>query len=216
MTSERYKSLRLFFIVFAVCVATLGFISYAQGQQATTTSEKVEAVQQEVQANNSQLDTTTIAAVGGTAAGIVAVVKGLLDQRLNSKRDRTTDVDAGRFIILISKLYQAKYLYPHMTDKEILDLPISNNPMSKMTLGQAITSEAELWANGNQQYWGTPSPQMSVPTMTTVDAVKTKDNYPTIVGVADNQKPVTKQTTPATQATPATTNTTTSTSTVGK
>ena len=121
---------------------------------SSSTSEKVEAVQEEVQANNAQLDTTTIAAAGGTAAGVIAVVKGLLDQRLNSKRDKTTDVDAGRFIILVSKFYQAKYLYPHMTDKEILDLPISNNPMSKMTLGQAMTGEADLWANGNQQYLG--------------------------------------------------------------
>ena len=138
---------------------------YAQQTNETETSPQP--------ANGNGVDPATIATVGvGGAAGAIAIVKQLLDQRKNTARDRTTDADAGRFIILVSKLMQAQYLYPYMTVKEILDLPISNNPMSRQTLGQAITAEAELWAVGNQQYWGIPSPQMSVPTATTVEAIK--------------------------------------------
>lgn len=126
------------------------------------------------------IDASTATGAGIAGAGaLIAIVKQVLDQRKNTRRDRTTDEDAGRFIILISKFYQAKYLYPKMTDREILDLPISNNPMSKQTLGQAITAEAELWSIGNQQYWNIPSPQMSVPTLTTVEAVKGSTAGPT-------------------------------------
>ena len=135
---------------------------YAQNSTSTQTTT-----------NGGGVDPATIATVGvGGAAGVIAIAKQLLDQRTNTKRDRSTDGDAGLFFSLLSKYFQAKYLYPHMTDKEILDLPISNNPMSKMTLGQAITSEADKWVAGNQQYWNIPMPQMSVPTATTVEAVK--------------------------------------------
>lgn len=121
----------------------------------------------------SGVDPATVATVGvGGAAGVIAIVKQLVDQKTNTKRDKSTDGDAGLIFSLLSKYFQAKYLYPHMTDKEILDLPVSNNPMSKMTLGQAITSEADKWVSGNQQYWNIPMPQMSVPTTTTVEAVK--------------------------------------------
>jgi len=187
-------TLRLILIVSSTAILwTWIGIEAAFGQQ-TTTAVTTQEPQPAIGGGE-------IATVGiGTAAGLIAIVQGLLNQRKNTKRDRTTDVDAGRFIILISKFYQAKYLYPHMTDKEILDLPISNNPMSKLTLGNAITSEAELWANGNQQYWGIPSPQMSVPTMTTVDAIKSKDEYPKVVVSADTQKSTAKPQTPGTVA----------------
>lgn len=119
------------------------------------------------------IDATTGTALGaGGVAGVIAVVKQVLDQRKNTARDKSTDGASGTFFVLMSKYFQAKYLYPQMTDREILDLPISNNPMSKQTLGQAITTEADKWAVGNQQYWNIPSPQMAVPTLTTVEAVK--------------------------------------------
>ena len=140
------------------------------------------------------VDPTIItAAAGGGAAGVIAIVKQLLDQRKNTARDRTTDADAGRFIILVSKLMQAQYLYPYMTVKEILDLPISNNPMSRQTLGQAITAEAELWSVGNQQYWGIPSPQMSVPTATTVEAIKSSTAAPSTQPPPPTNKPPAQQ-----------------------
>ena len=127
----------------------------------------------EQQDESGNVDPTTVATVGGgVAVGAIAIAKQLLDQRKNTARDKSTDAYAGTFFSLLSKYFQAKYLYPHMTDKEILDLPISNNPMSKMTLGQAITAEADKWVTGNQQYWNIPMPQMGVPTMTTVEAIK--------------------------------------------
>lgn len=116
--------------------------------------------------------TVVTAAAGGGVAGVVAIAKQLLDQRKNTARDRTTDKDAGYMFALISKWIQLKKLYPHMTDKEILDLPISNNPYSSLNLGQAITAEADKWVTGNEQYWGISMPTMSVPTATTVEAVK--------------------------------------------
>lgn len=201
MTSNAFtKNIRLFLLVFAATALILGCISYAKGQTPTSTSEKVEEVQQQVQATDQQLDLTTVGVVGGTAASVAAIVKGVMDQKTNTKRDRTTDRDAGKFIALMSKFYQAKYMYPHKTDKEILDMPISNNPMSLMTLGQAITAEADRWNEGNQQYWNLPAIQMSVPTNTTIEAVKNKESYPTIVGVSDTQKQV-KPESPATPAT---------------
>lgn len=145
--------------------------AYAQTNSTST--------QTTVTGNNDGVDPGTVAAIGvGGTASVIAIVKQWMDQKTNTKRDRTTDGDAGLFFSLLSKYFQAKYLYPHMTDKEILDLPISNNPMSKMTLGQAITAEADKWVSGNQQYWNIPMPQMSVPTQTTVEAVKSSTAAP--------------------------------------
>lgn len=136
--------------------------AYAQNSTSTQTNQ-----------GGGGVDPATVATVGvGGAAGAIAIVKQLMDQKTNAKRDRTTDGDAGYMFALISKWVQLKGLYPQMTDKEILDLPITNNPYSRMTLGQAITGEADKWVQGNQQYWNIPMPQMGVPTTTTVEAVK--------------------------------------------
>lgn len=156
-----------FLIVVAIPFWSYTTLSHAQ-QQTTTTPPPPAAPSPPI------IDATTGTAVAaGGAAGIIAIVKQILDQRKNKEIDKSTDRDVGVFVILISKFYQAKYLYPHMSDKQILDLPISNNPMSSKTLGQAITEEADAWAQFNQQYWNIPSPQMSVPSATTVNAVST-------------------------------------------
>ena len=165
--------------------------------QVNTTSQQVQEVKQQVEATDNQVDAATVTAAGGAVVGGIAVLKQIFNQRLNTKRDKTTDKDTGKFFALISKFYQAKYMYPHMTDKEILDLPISNNPMSKMTLGQSITAEADLWNEGNQQYWNLPAIQMAVPTNTTIQAIKSKESYPTVVAITDDQKQEKKEETTA-------------------
>ena len=182
--------------MFFTSAFVLGLISYASGQQTQTTSEKVEQVQQEVASNNAQIDTATVTSGVGIAGAGVILAKQLLDQHTNKKRDRTTDISAGRFIILQAKFYQAKKLYPHMTDSELLDLPVSNNPFATQTFGQAFTTEAELWADGNTTYWGAVKPNMSVPSATTVNAIKpTREDIksvipPVIDEMNDNQKAV--------------------------
>lgn len=220
MSANTYQNIKLFLIVFFASAFVLGLISYAHGQAATSTSEKVEEVQQQVQSNNVQIDAATATAGAGIVAGGIAVVKQILDQKTNKKRDRTTDIDAGRFIILMSKFYQAKKLYPHMTDAELLDLPVSNNPFATQTFGQAMTAEADMWADGNTVYWGAPKPNMSVPSATTVNAVKpTREDLKTVV-VPDTQTPVTPQASTQTPTPPAKAQTTTTTTpannTVGK
>ena len=173
------------FLVILGIVMIIGNLgAFAQSNSTPITTQNPETSQQ----TDTPVDAATVTAAGGLVVGGIAAIKGILNQRLNTKRDKTTDKDSGKFFALISKFYQAKYMYPHMTDKEILDLPISPNPMSKMTLGNAITAEADLWNEGNQQYWNLPAIQMGVPTMTTVDAVKSKESYPTVVAIADEKK----------------------------
>ena len=216
MSANTYQNIKLFLIVFFASAFVLGLISYAHGQ---STSEKVEEVQQQVQSNNVQIDAATATAGAGIVAGGIAVVKQMLDQKTNKKRDRTTDIDAGRFIILMSKFYQAKKLYPHMSDSELLDLPVSNNPFATQTFGQAMTAEADLWADGNTVYWGAPKPNMSVPTATTVNAIKpTREDLKTVAD-AGIQTPITQQASTQTPTPPeakAQTTTTPGNTTVGK
>ena len=180
MSSNTYKNLRLFFIVFFASAFVLGIINFVSAQTTTTNtmSEKVNEVQDQVASNTGQIDATTVVSGVGVVGAGIAVAKQLLDQKTNKKRDRTTDGDAGRFIILQSKFYQAKKLYPELSDSELLDLPVSNNPFATQTFGQAFTTEADLWADGNASYWGFPKPNMSVPTRTTVDAVKASTAAP--------------------------------------
>lgn len=160
-------------LIFACLVAGIGF---AMGQTTSSPTapvqQQVQEIKQETEGTSAQADATT-AGLGVAGAGVgLTLLKQFLDQRKNTTRDRTTDKDAGYMFALISKWVQLKGLYPHMTDKQLFDLPISNNPYSTMTLGQAITTEAEKWVTGNQQYWNVPMPVMSVPTLTTVEAVK--------------------------------------------
>ena len=188
MRSETYKTLRLAIIVFSVSVVVLGFVNYANGQQqsteqpvsgtpTTTTSTTTEVTPQQPQ--GVVIDPATATAIaGGSTAGVVAVVKSIFDQRGSKTRDKATDKDAGEMFALISKWVQCKKLYPNMTDSEILDLPISNNPYSNQTLGQAITGSADKWVEGNQTFWGIVPPKMSVPTTTTVEAVKQSTTAP--------------------------------------
>lgn len=176
------------FLITLGVIMILGDLGAFAQENTTITSQKVEEVQQQVQATDNQVDAATVTAAGGAVVGGIAVLKQIFNQRLNTKRDKITDKDTGKMFALISKFYQLKYMYPHMTDKEILDLPISPNPMSKLTLGNAITAEADLWNEGNQNYWGLPAINMGVPTGTTIQAIKSKDNYPTIVGITDDKK----------------------------
>lgn len=210
-----YKNINLFLIIFVASAFVLGLVSsYAYGQQQTTAtvSEKVNEVQDQIASNTSQIDTTTAAAGVGIAGAAVAVAKQFFDQKTNKKRDRTTDGDAGRFIILQSKFYQLKKLYPELSEAELLDLPVSNNPFATQTFGQAFTSEGDLWADGNTSYWGIPKPNMSVPTRTTLDAVKASTAAPptqppppqtNVVADAGIQIPQTKPVIPVAKPNPA-------------
>jgi len=181
MRSETYKTLRLAIIVFSVSVVVLGFVNYANGQQQQpqqqteqqTAGTPVTTTITQEPPQGVVIDPATATAIaGGSTAGVVAVVKSIFDQRGSKTRDKATDKDAGEMFALISKWVQCKKLYPNMTDSEILDLPISNNPYSNQTLGQAITGSADKWVEGNQTFWGIVPPKMSVPTTTTVEAVK--------------------------------------------
>lgn len=162
-------------------IVAIGLIAghYVHGQEITTVATEDTGTETTPSQPNNNVPPEAVTGVGIAGAGAaIALAKQFLDQRTNKNRDKTTDKDTGRFIILMSKFYQAKYLYPEKTDKEILDLPISNNPMSKITIGQAITAEADLWADGNQAYWNIPKPNMSIPTATTVNAVKSSTAAP--------------------------------------
>ena len=215
MSSNTYKNLRLFFIVFTTSAFVLGFISFASGQTnqagtpVTTTTTEITPQQQQQQPQGITVEPVQATALGiGALTGAGAIVKSVIDQRSSKTRDKATDKDAGEFFILISKWIQCKKLYPHMTDTEILDLPISNNPYSAQTLGQAITERADKWVEGNQAFWKIPTPKMSVPTATTVAAIDAAKGTQTI-----ETKPIIPANKPVQQQATTPTNTT---STVGK
>jgi len=215
MSSNTYKNLRLFFIVFTTSAFVLGFISFASGQTdqagtpVTTTTTEITPQQQQQQQQppppppqHPQSQGITVEPAQATALGIGALtgagalIKSVIDQRSSKTRDKATDKDAGEFFVLISKWIQCKKLYPGMTDTEILDLPISNNPYSAQTLGQAITERADKWVEGNQVFWKIPTPKMSVPTATTVAAIDAAKGTQTIETkpIIPANKPVQQQT----------------------
>lgn len=148
-----------------------GYSAYAQ----TTTPAPTPTV-------STGLDAITLGAAG------ITLGKQFLDQRKNRKEDKGTDSDVGNFVIIINKIFQLAYLYPNLSFKQILDLPFTNNPMDKRTVGNALTEEANGWAVFNQQYWGLATPQMSVPTTTTLNAIESIKPSSAVTGQGQQPK----------------------------
>lgn len=148
MTSNAFtKNIRLFLIVFSAAVLILGCISYAKGQQLQTTSEKVAEVQDQVAANNVQIDTTTAATMGGIALGGIAVAREYMNSKKLKKADEETDRDWGLSYLYVYRLIQTMDAkIPAIRD--CLDQPFNSDPMMKdITIRRKLAEDAQSTAN---------------------------------------------------------------------
>lgn len=208
MSHNTYLNLRLFLIVFLTSAFVLGWVSYAKGQAVVdTATEKVEQVQQQVDANNVQIDTTTAATVGGIALGGIALGRELLKSKSQDKvaeqlkqEDRKTDRDVGLTYLKVYRLIQTMDAFiPAVT--KCLDQPFNSDPMAKdITIRKKLSEDATEWAEYLMTTLNT-----TIPSMTPSAAV--------IVADAGLPPPPTP---PKPPAPAATTNNTTTNTTVGK
>jgi hypothetical protein len=184
MSSNSYKSLRVFFIIFFSSAFVLGLVSYASGQQQQTqqqtTSEKIESVQQEVQGNNVQLDATTATTLAGIGVGGIALIRELMGRSKLKKADAATDKDTGMSLLYHYRLVQTMDAFlPGFST--CLDQPFSSDPMAKhITIRMKLAEDAAEWAS----YLATTL-NVSTPSMTPAPSVTVADS-----GI---QTPVTKE-----------------------
>lgn len=116
--------------------------AFGQTQQTTTTSEKVEQVQEEVQSTAAQVDATTVTA-GVAGAGVIATfLNSFLKGRKLSEEDKRTDRDLGLSFLYLYKLVQAMDVYVPGVAK-CLDQPFDADPMARhITIRMKLAEDA--------------------------------------------------------------------------
>ena len=182
-------------------VAFSSFMTVALGQNASSQTSNIP--QQQVNSvpaaatpqyvpvapNNPSTNGQDLTIAGGSIVTTVAGVLGLYakqqqNQKKNVKEDKGTDTDVGNTFAILARIFQTWYTYPNLTIREILDLPLTNNPLDKRTIGSALTDEANGWAIFNQQYWGVVTPTMmsSAPSPVVIKASIPSANIDPVTG----------------------------------
>lgn len=129
-------------LVFAFVAAGFSFVYGQQQQSTTSTSEKVEQVQEEVQSTAAQVDATTVTA-GVAGAGVIATfLNSFLKGRKLTEEDRKTDRDLGLSFLYLYKLVQAMDVYVPGVAK-CLDQPFDADPMARhITIRMKLAEDA--------------------------------------------------------------------------
>ena len=161
MSANTYRNLRLFLIVFLTSAFVLGWISYAKGQSQQSTSEKVEQVQDQVQANDIQIDATTATTVGAIGLGGLALVREIVGTKKLKKADDATDRDSGLSFLYMYRLIQTMDAMIPAVSK-CLDQPFNSDPMMKdITIRRKLAEDAQSTANYLMVNLNTAVPSMT-------------------------------------------------------
>lgn len=102
----------------------------------------------------------SLASVGAVAIG--AYVKDRYDNKKVRGNIKGTDIDVAQYFALVNVLLQHIYVNRDARIGDLLDKPYSSNPMNKITLGEAISAEADAWAEFIQTEYHVPRPPTSI------------------------------------------------------
>ena len=155
-------------LVFIIIISNLffltaGVIGYVSGQTGatTTTVQKVEEVQEQVQSNSIQTD-AALAGIGVTGAGLAATfLNSFIKGRKLAESDKRTDRDTMMSFLYIYRLIQTMdALIPEVS--KCLDQPFNSDPMQKhQTIRMKLADDANQSAQYLMTHLNTAPPSMT-------------------------------------------------------